>query len=83
MGERRMRGAATVVEADIAGVPPPTNEGMGEVKIDDRRLQCGIDGRVGMGWIGTAMHVPYTPNIIAALDELDAIKVPLLFTELD
>ena len=36
-----------------------------------------------MSEMGRKQRVPYTSNIIAALDELDAIKVPLLFTELD
>ena len=36
-----------------------------------------------MSEMGRKQHVPYTSNIIAALDELDAIEVPLLFTELD
>ena len=36
-----------------------------------------------MSEMGRKQRVPYTSNIIATLDELDAIEVPLLFTELD
>ena len=38
---------------------------------------------MGISELGRKQRVPYTSDIIAALDELNAIEVSLLFTELD